>query len=65
MEGAAAADDRVGEKRRHITRFIKPWLEMSRRSERCNVMVLDVPTGLTVNISFYHGYHSILVASQW
>ena len=28
-------------------------------------MVLDVPTGLTVNISFYHGYHSILVASQW
>ena len=22
-------------------------------------MVLDVPAGLTVNISFYHGYHSI------
>ena len=51
---------------RDITRFIKPWLETSPHSSVCNVMVLDVPLGLTVNISFHHGYHSILVASsQW
>ena len=38
---------------------------MSPHSSVCNIMVLDVPSGLTVNISFHHGYHSILVASQW
>ena len=45
-----------------ITRFIKPWLETSPHCSVYNLMVLDVPSGLTVNISFHYGYHSISLA---